>query len=191
VKLNPPKLSPQLTLLLLAVVCALPVAASYLAFYLWPPGKQMNYGELVGPTPVPEGAVTPIAGIPFDQASLKGHWVMVYAGPAACDAACRESLYFMRQVRTAQGKEMERVERLWLITDQGQPSAEALEGQPGLTVARTDPAWLARLGGEGTGPGRIHLIDPLGLVMLRYPAGLEPKRMIKDLERLLKYSRVG
>jgi hypothetical protein len=185
------KLNPRLTLVLLAAICALPVAASYLTFYLWPPGRQMNYGELVGPAPVPEGAIAPVAGQPFDGARLKGRWVMIYAGPAACDGGCRQALYLMRQVRTAQGKEMDRVERLWLVTDGGQPIPEALEGQAGLAVARTDPVWLARLGGEGAGPGRIHLMDPLGLVMLRYPAAPEPKGMIKDLERLLKYSRVG
>lgn len=190
-KLNRPKLNPRLTLVLLALVCVLPVVASYLTFYLWPPARQMNYGELVGPAPVPEGAIAPVAGAAFDPASLKGRWTLAYVGPAACDAACRQSLYFMRQVRTAQGKEMERVERLWLVAGPGQPGPEALEGQQGLGVARTDPAWLDRLGGDGAAAGRIHLIDPLGLVMMRYPATPEPKRMIKDLERLLKYSRVG
>jgi cytochrome oxidase Cu insertion factor (SCO1/SenC/PrrC family) len=185
------KLSPKLTLALLALVCALPVAASYLTYYLWPPGQQMNYGELVSPTPLPKAAVTPIGGFPYDPASLEGRWVLVYAGPADCDRACAEALYFMRQVRTAQGKEMERIKRLWLVTDAGVPPASILEGQQGLEVARTDPAWLARLTAGGSGVGSIHLMDPLGLVMLRYPLGPEPKRMIKDLERLLKYSRIG
>lgn len=185
------KLSPRLTLALLALVCALPVAASYLTYYLWPPAQQMNYGDLLSPTPLPEGAVSTIAGLPYDPESLEGHWVLIYAGPADCDRACAEALYFMRQVRTAQGKEMQRVKRLWLVTDAGVPPASALEGQSGLEVARTDPAWLARLASGADGLGRIHLMDPLGLVMLRYPLGPEPKRMIKDLERLLKYSRVG
>jgi cytochrome oxidase Cu insertion factor (SCO1/SenC/PrrC family) len=185
------KLSPRLTLALLALVCALPVAASYLTYYLWPPAQQMNYGELLRPAPMPEGVVTPIAGLPYDPESLQGHWVLVYAGPAACDGACAEALYFMRQVRTAQGKEMERVKRLWLVTDAGVPPASVLVGQQGLEVARTDPAWLARLTPDASGLGRVHLMDPLGLIMLRYPPGPEPKRMIKDLERLLKYSRVG
>lgn len=184
-------LKPRITLALLALVCALPVAASYLTYYVWPPGKQMNYGELLEPTPLPEAALSPIAGLPFDPESLKGRWVMVYVGPASCDQACRESLYYMRQIRTAQGKEMYRVKRLWLVTDGGGPAPSALEGQEGLEVARSDPAWLSRLAGGRADTGRIHLMDPLGLVMLRYPAALEPKRMIKDLERLLKYSQAG
>lgn len=184
-------MNPRATLALLALVCALPVAASYMTFYLWPPAKQMNYGELVSPTPVPAGALTPIPGLSFDPENLAGRWVLVYAGPAACDQTCAESLYYMRQVRTAQGKEMFRVKRLWLVTDGGIPSAAALDGQDGLEVARTQPAWLSQLSVPGSGIGRVHLMDPLGLVMLRFPPSLEPKRMIKDMERLLKYSRVG
>lgn len=185
------KLNPRVTLALLALVCALPVAASYMTYYLWPPAKQMNYGQLVEPTPLPQSMITPIPRLSFDPESLEGRWVMVYVGPAACDRVCSESLYYMRQVRMAQGKEMFRVKRLWLITDGGMPSPTVLEGQEGLEVARTQPAWLGQLSVPGSGIGRVYLVDPLGLVMLRFPENLEPKRMIKDLERLLKYSRVG
>lgn len=184
-------MKPRLTLALLGLVCALPVAASYLTYYLWPPARQMNYGDLLNPTPLPAGAVTPIAGLAYDRASLERRWVLVYAGPAECGQACAEALYYLRQVRTAQGKEMDRVKRLWLVTDGGVPAPASLERQQGLEVARTDPAWLARLGGGTGAEGRIYLVDPQGLVMLRYPPAPEPKRMIKDLERLLKYSRTG
>lgn len=184
-------MKPRLTLALLGLVCALPVAASYLTFYLWPPARQMNYGELLNPAPLPGDAITGVAGLSYDRESLEGRWVLVYAGPAECDRACAEALYYMRQVRTAQGKEMDRVKRLWLVTDGGVPTPAALEGQQGLEVARTDPAWLGHLGGGPGAEGRIYLVDPLGLVMLRYPPGPQPKRMIKDLERLLKYSRTG
>jgi len=43
-----------------------------------------------------------------------------------------------------------------------------------------------------TGPPRnIYLIDPLGNIVLRYPADPDIKRMAKDLERLLRASRIG
>ena len=37
----------------------------------------------------------------------------------------------------------------------------------------------------------IYVIDPLGNVVLRYAQDAEPGRMIKDLTRLLKTSRIG
>jgi hypothetical protein len=37
----------------------------------------------------------------------------------------------------------------------------------------------------------IYIIDPLGNLMMRFPRDPEPARMIKDLSRLLKASRIG
>ena len=77
----------------------------------WWTGAAGNYGELVAPQPLPE---------PEFQA-LRGKWVFVTFDAAACDAYCERKLYFMRQVRTAQGKDQARIERVWVITDAGAP----------------------------------------------------------------------
>jgi hypothetical protein len=44
-----------------------------------------------------------------------------------------------------------------------------------------------------TGPvvDHIYLVDPLGNLMMRFPRDPDPSRMIKDLQRLLRYSRFG
>jgi len=34
-------------------------------------------------------------------------------------------------------------------------------------------------------------VDPLGNLMLRFPRDADPSRMIKDLQRLMRYSRIG
>lgn len=179
------------TLALLVLVCTLPVAASYLTYYVWPPQSQVNYGELMEPTPLPEGQVAPLGGFSYDPESLQGHWVLVYVGPAGCDQGCAQALYYLRQVRLALGKEMHRVDRLWLVSDGGEPAPGVLEGHAGLQVARSDGTWLPTPSARQPAVGHIYLMDPLGMVMMRYPLVPEPKRIIKDLERLLKYSRIG
>lgn len=98
----------------------------------------------------------------------------------------------MRQVRTAQGKEMDRIERVWLLTDAGMPSAELLREYEGTYVARlNDPKLAAALPADADRAAHIYLVDPLGNVMLRYPENPDPRKMIRDFERLLKYSRIG
>ena len=67
--------------------------------------------------------------------ALKGKWVLVQFDGGACDAGCERKLYFMRQVRRAQGKEMQRVARLWLLTDAVQPRPELLAAIEGTVVA--------------------------------------------------------
>jgi len=37
----------------------------------------------------------------------------------------------------------------------------------------------------------IYLVDPLGNLMLRFPARVDAKRMMKDLKLLLKASQIG
>jgi hypothetical protein len=165
------------TLVLLALVCIAPIVAGYAAFYFWKPERRTNYGELIKPAPwKPEGLSS------ADIAPLRGRWVMAFAAPAQCDTNCRDNLWIMRQVRTAQGKEMDRVERVWLVTDGGRPDPALLAEHPGLRVVEPRVPALE--------PGRIQLVDPLGNLMMRYPAEPEPKRMLKDFERILKYSRI-
>ena len=50
--------------------------------------------------------------------------------------------------------------------------------------------FLARPEGGQLGD-HIWLIDPLGNQMMRWPQGAEERRVKKDIDRLLKYSRIG
>ncbi len=166
---------------LLGVFFLLPVAASWLAWrFDLVPGTTGNYGTLLAPRPV----ALPLPG------TLKGKWVLVQLDGGACDAWCERKHYFMRQVRRAQGKEMQRIARLWLVTDGVQPRPEllaAIEGTiaiPGAALAATFPA-------EGAVTDHIYLLDPLGNLMMRFPRDPDPSRVIKDLQRLLKVSSFG
>lgn len=181
----------KITLTALILVCTLPVIASYLAFYVWKPQDQVNYGQLIAPAALPEATlVVPDGRPPVDRASLDGHWTLVYAGAAACDDACRDALYATRQTRVAQGKEMERVARLWLVTDAAEPNPEVLATYSELQVAHADATWLSLLPGAEHGV-HVFLVDPLGNVMMRFPEQADIKLVIKDLRRLLKYSGLG
>jgi hypothetical protein len=167
-------------LALLAAFFALPVAASWLIWWFdLAPGTAGNYGTLLSPRP----AALPAAG------ELKGKWVLVQFDGGACDAGCERKLYFMRQVRRAQGREMPRVARLWLITDAVRPRAELL-GAIGGTVIAPAPAG-AGFPAERSVTDHIYLVDPLGNLMMRFPRDPDPTRVIKDLQRLLRASSFG
>ncbi len=164
-------------LALVFAVCAAPFALGWLAYeYRWISGRTANYGELLKPRPV-DGALAP----------LRGKWVLVTADTAACSAACERKLYIVRQVRKAQGKEMERIERLWLLTDGGKPRPELAAALEGGHIAAADAQLLKALPNVAD----IYLVDPLGNLMMRFPAEPDPQKMIKDLQRLLKYSSFG
>jgi hypothetical protein len=98
----------------------------------------------------------------------------------------------MRQVRITQGKDQSRIERLWVVSDGGTPDAALLQAHPGLLVWRpADPAFTEQFPAAKRLDEHIYLVDPLGNLMLRFPAKLDSKRMIKDLKLLLKASQIG
>lgn len=184
--------SPLLWLLALGV---LTFAASYGAYRWWRPAQHMNHGELLETRPLPATLLQDASGRQFPLESLRGRWLLLTVQPAACDQGCQQKLYYMRQVRTAQNENMLRIERLWLLSDAGQPAPALLAEHPGLVVARPlDPAWLSALPVRSEANGRsehIYLIDPLGNLVLRYGNESNPAGMLKDLVRLLKVSRIG
>jgi hypothetical protein len=170
--------SPRVKLLVLFLACAAPFVLGWAVWYFgWGTGTRGNYGELISPRT--------LSTAPFTE--LRGKWVLVSFDAAACDAYCEKKLYFMRQVRKAQGKDQARLERLWVITDGGKPRAEVLAA---MEETRTATA-VETSAFPGHTADHIYLVDPLGNLMLRFPRDPDPSKMIKDLQRLLKYSRVG
>ncbi len=98
---------------------------------------------------------------------------------------CEAALYGTRQARTIQGREMDRIVRVWLVTDDAAPAPALLAEHPDLVIRRgTLSAWPA-------GAERIYLVDPLGNLVLAWPRDPDIKKMSTDIGRLLKASRIG
>lgn len=187
----PGKRTSRLSLWLIIALTAAPVAASYFIFYFWPPERTVNYGELIEPRPLPDLPLATAGGAPFRLSQLKGKWVLVSVDRASCDAYCELKLVYMRQLRLTQGKNMDRVERVWLVADEEPPrGAEALAAE-GTRVVRADAELVKAFPAPASSADHIYLVDPLGNLMMRFPRGAEPRLMIKDLARLLKASQVG
>ena len=181
-----------LTLWLIVALVVTPVAASYLLYFAWPVMGTTNYGELLPPRPLPDRPLTLVDGKSFSLASLKGKWVLAIVDSGACDARCETKLTYIRQLRLTQGKEMGRVERAWLISDGATPRTELREAYAGTWLIRAaDPRLLGEFPAARAPADHIYIIDPLGNLMMRYPPDPDPRRMIRDLNRLLKASRIG
>ena len=119
---------------------------------------------------------------------LAGKWVLAMAAPGGCDAACQQRLYATRQARMIQGREMDRVTRVWFVTDDAPPPPALLAQHPDVVAVRVPTGALAAW---GKGADRIYVVDPLGNLVLAFPRDPDIKAMAKDLTRLLKASRIG
>ena len=184
--------SGRLSLLLIAAIACAPVIAAYALFHIWRPTAFTNYGQLLPPTPIAALDAGRVEGKPFTLAALRGKWVLLMVDSGRCDVECRGKLYKMRQVRLTQGKDMERIERTWLIDDDVPAAGELISQYEGThVVSARGSALLAQLPAEASVRDHIYIVDPLGNLMLRYPRGADPSRMKKDVSRLLKVSRIG
>ena len=161
--------------------------------------KTSNYGELVSPVqPIGAIALQRMDGSQLNTKELRGKWLLISVGDSGCEQSCQENFYKMRQIRRAMAKDRSRVNRMFLMTDNGQQASlqEKLKDYEGMEV----------IGGSGTAvkklltilsiPGndikdRVFIIDPIGNLMMRYPSEAEPEEMLKDLKRLLKVSKIG
>ena len=169
---------------------------------VWRPGGTTNRGTLIDPPrplALPAG-LADRAGEGVAEDYLRGKWTLLYIDDNSCGERCQYNLYKMRQVRLSQGENIRRVQRLFLVTgaESLQPLEAALADYPNLltaTLPEAQAVTLAPLFSIDEVPvqdsGRIYLVDPLGNLMMYYRPEAEPRGMIKDLQRLLKYSRIG
>lgn len=182
----------RLKAFLILLVCAAPTVAAYLAYYVWQPQGRVNYGELIEPRQVSALPLGTIDGRPFSLGDVRGKWVMVQFDDAACTQACTQKLFNMRQSRLAQGREADRIERVWVVLDDGPLSPELARLTEDVRMVRGRGAGaMAQFPAPESVRDHVYLVDPLGNLMLRFPRDADPRRMIKDLQRLLKVSRVG
>jgi hypothetical protein len=181
---------------LILFVCASPLLASYLTYYVIKPAGRTNYGELLDPRlyPIPALGEHGLDGRPQPLESLKGKWLMVTVNGGDCQAGCQKRLHDMRQLQISTGKERERIERVWLITDDAPLDTILIREYDGMRLLRVDGGklgtWLPATPQTGAAD-HIYLIDPLGNLMMRYPKDADAARIRKDLTRLLKASAIG
>ena len=187
--------SGRLRMLLLLLVCAAPVVASYFSYFVLRPQARTNYGALIEPTrSLPALPLRTLDGQPVEAASLHGQWLLLALGPADCRGDCDKRLYTQRQLREMLGRERERVDKIWLVTDAAPvPNAlrAVLAADPGLRVLRVPrealAAWLQPEAGHAL-EDHLYLVDPMGEWMMRMPADPDPTRVKHDLDRLLRAS---
>ncbi|MEK7190686.1 MAG: SCO family protein [Pseudomonadota bacterium] len=190
-------------LLLLIAVFSLPVLIAYALYFSgWRPETGGNYGELVQPPrALPELVLQTLDGHALRVSELRGKWTLLMFGAAECLRPCETTLDKMHRIILAQGKEAARVRAAFVVTD---PRARdwlqyAIKDYPGTLVLTGSADTMRMLTSYFTlskdtplnDPNRIYVVDPLGNLMMSYPAEADANRMRKDLARLLRVSQVG
>ncbi|MDO8693833.1 MAG: hypothetical protein Q7J51_07015 [Sheuella sp.] len=193
-------------MVLIFLLSLAPVLAAVLVYFnpQWRPEGSVNYGQLVEPQrPMPVAAdlqLTTLDGKPFDLNSLKGKWLLVAADGAACPDSCARKLFILRNSHASQGKNVERLARVWFITDDAPVPEKVLEAYKGTTMVRVKPEqlqkYLTTVGVKASTASEalaepMWIIDPNGNLILQYPTDAEPEKVRKDISKLVYNSRIG
>jgi hypothetical protein len=195
-KNSPNKRAGRWKALLVLAICAAPMIASYLTYYVIKPTARNNYGALIDPRdhPLPDLGGKLLDGQPVSLDAYKGRWLMIQADSGDCGDPCVKKLFAQRQLRAMQGQASDRIEPIWLITDDKPLSTVLMRAYDGTRMVRVNAAalraWLP------TEPGtqvedHIYLVDPLGHLMMRFPKDPEPKKVKADMSKLLAASAIG
>lgn len=174
-------------LLLLLALFFVPLVASFLLYYVfdWRPAAQSIHGELISPArPMPAGAQP-----------LLENWALVYVGDGACDADCRTALVFARQTRLMLNKDMDRMNRALLATDNCCDVKYLKQEHDGIKVfdvsSPEEKAELLSVLPQVDLKHTLFVVDPLGNLVMRYDVRDEPAGLRDDLRKLLKLSHIG
>ena len=184
----------RIKLLLLVAVFAAPALLAMGSYFFVEPSRfqGVEHGQLIEPP-------LRLADLAADQSSSRfmaslpaGVWVMLYPSFSGCDNTCLEALHSLRQVKSALGERSLRVKAMLLAAARDPAIAAASAKDGGLVIAdlsETELAqWKAALEPYCKN-GEALLIDPLGNLFMRVSSF--DKGLLKDLNRLLRYSRIG
>jgi hypothetical protein len=179
-------LSGRLILLAILAIGMFPLLAALYFRYVSPPEVKAIAGQPLDPVRLPFELLQRADGALLEHPEVSGKWLLILAAPGTCDDRCQHTLYLTRQARTAQGRNMARLDRFWLVTDASTPAPGLMSAHPDLVVIKaTDGKVLQLLGGADS--RYINLVDRRGLLVLRYSDDPEPKAFIRELGKLIKF----
>ena len=185
----------RLKMLLVLAICAAPVIASYLTYFVIRPEGRSNYSTLIQPTrALPDLPLRTLDGRALPAASLKGQWLLVAVSGEGCDEACDKRLFMQRQLREMLGKDRDRLDKVWLLTGDTLPPPALLaaaQAAPAMQVLRAPreavAKWLSPEAGHAL-DDHLYIVDPMGEWMMRAPADADPGKLKRDLEKLMRAS---
>jgi len=191
---------PQRTNMALWVLTAtflIPAILAYGYFYFGDRPTIKSNGELIIPiVDIHTLKITAKDGTELTEEELTPHWRMAYFVGASCDSSCQDSLYLMRQTNIGIGKFQDRLNHAIVhLAEPDKAFLDLIEKEYSKNTGRiyTKAGNITALSKLEDNPDKmesIYLIDPLGNIMMHFPKNLDPKLIRKDINKLLKVSRL-
>lgn len=159
-------------------------------------GKNSANGKLIHPpTEVTDLNLSDSHGHPLSIKNFQGHWTLLFNDKEHCDAYCQQMLFNMHQIQIATGKDRLRIQ-LALATTKQSLNTKLLTAintkfnGTEIIIKATNTETFAHKNFPMQ-PNNLYIIDPMGLVMMRYNKSIQPMAIFNDVQRLLMASQIG
>lgn len=176
-----------------------PFIGGWMAFYVLKiRPDSINYGTLVQPVkklnwPVLES----IKGDRYEN-GFGRKWSFVMFNNGVCNELCRSNLYSMRQIRTLLGRDSQRLVNIFISATPLAPELTEFFGEyPDFIVieavneqALFDQFQIKTNEAVGATP-QLYLVDPDQNYMMYYQPENDRHRVLEDIRKLIKLSRIG
>lgn len=189
--------SGRIKFLLIVFIFTVPFVISYYLSKDYHAGGELqtsNYGSFINP--IVELSQSTFDDYSGENLNVNQHltkWSLIYRMPKNCSQMCSDEIYLIRQVNIALGKDMNRLERV-IVLNQTVPSSEVDDlviKYPKAIVVKNNSSTFINEINKITDRYVLLLTDPLGNVILGYDEGFEGKKLLKDIKKLLKLSKIG
>lgn len=184
------------TLWILIASFVIPAVLAYGYFFIGDaPGVKSNGTLIVPIIDIHTLNITGKDNAKLEEEELTPHWRMIYFTNADCDETCQSTLYNIRQVAIGMGKYQDRINYAVIHLEQPDSAFVSLlakehKGAASLYTKIENISAIRTLENNSDKLRSIYLVDPLGNIMMYFPEDLNPKLILKDLNKLLKISRL-
>jgi len=192
---NQPKRN-NTSLWILLASFVMPVVLAYIYFFFGDRPPVKSNGNLIVPiVDIHTLNITDKSGNVLTEEQLTPNWQMIYFVGSSCNTDCQNSLYNMRQINIGVGKYQDRLNHAIVhLAEADNTFTQFIEKEHKAareiyTKAENITA-LSKLEVNANNMQSIYLVDPLGNIMMYFPKNIEPKLIKKDINKLLKISRL-
>jgi hypothetical protein len=174
----------RFVLIAIVLIFAAPiVAALVLNVAGWRPATTRNSGSLVQPpADLKDVRVTLADGTKLDWSDPQWHWTLLVLSNGECNDACQTRLAELVRLRITLNRNAERLRIVYL--GPSLPATAVGEAVP-LLVGKDDSSALATYRPAGHGEVALALVDPNGLLMMRYADGYDAALLRADIVRVV------
>ena len=189
--------SGRIKFLLIVFIFTVPFVISYYLSKDYHAGGELqtsNYGSFINP-------IIKLSKTSFNDYSGKSYsvdqhltkWSLIYRMPKNCLQICADEIYLIRQVNIALGKDMNRLQRIIILNTSISSSEidEVVSKYPKSIIVKNNSSTFIDEINKITNRHVLLLSDPLGNVILGYDGGFEGKKLLKDIKKLFKLSKIG